>query len=88
MVLRITDGAKFENPRGYTPDTIEGLRRLLLSGGNSRQDPRREHFYELEGNRETFFIHISPITGNIMLLAKWARQEQYRCLDAEHMVAH
>jgi hypothetical protein len=88
MALSISDGARIENPRGYGPGTIEDLRQLLLSGGASRQDPRREHFYELEGNRETFFIHISPITGNIVLLAKWTRNERDRCLDEEHMVAN
>jgi hypothetical protein len=82
------DGASIENPREYAAGTVEELRNLLLSGGNGQQDPHREHFYELEGNRESFFIHISPITGNVVLLAKWPRPAHNPCLDAEHMVAN
>jgi hypothetical protein len=82
------DGATIENPRGYASDTVQDLRNLLLSGGHSQPDPRREHFYELEGNKDNYFIHISPITGNVVLLAKWSRQVQEPCPDAEHMVAN
>ena len=88
MVLRMIDGASIENPRGYATDTIEDLRNLLLSGGHGQQDPHREHFYELEGNREIFFIHVSPITGNVLLLAKWSRHAQEHSLDTEHLVAN
>jgi hypothetical protein len=88
MVLRITDGAIIENPRGYAAGIVEGLRDLLLSGGHGQRDPRRENFYELEGQRDVFFIHISPITGNVVLLAKWSRHAQESCLDAEHLVAN
>lgn len=88
MVLRMNVGASIENPRGYAAETVEDLRNLLLSGGNGEQDPHREHFYEIEGSRESFFIHISPVTGNVVLLAKWSRHAQERCLDAEHLVAN
>ena len=87
MVLRMTEGARIENPREYAAHTVEDLRHLLMSGGQGQRDPRREHFYELENNKDTYYIHISPITGNVILLARWPRQPQDCCLDAEHLVA-
>jgi hypothetical protein len=88
MALRMTNGASIENPRGYAAETVEDLFNLLSSGGQGQQDPHREHFYEIEGTKDIFFIHISPITGNVVLLAKWSRHAQEPCLDAEHLVAN
>jgi len=87
MVLPITEHARIENPRGYAADEVENLRQLLATGGPGQPDPRREHFYEMAGNSDTYYIHVSPITGNVVLLAKWSRNRQESCLDAEHMVA-
>jgi len=88
MVLRMIDGASVENPRGYAAETVEELRDLLLSGGYGQQDPHRENFYELAGSREIFFIHISPINGNVVLVAKWPQPAHDPRLGAEHMVAN
>ena len=87
MMLQIADGSRIENPRGYAVRTIEDLRNLLVAGGDAQADPIREHFYELEGMMDAYYIHVSPITGNIVLLARWARQPQKCCLDVENLVA-
>lgn len=87
MVFRITEIANIENPREYAADAVEDLRHLLLAGGPAERDPRREHFYLLEGDQSDYYIHVSPITGNVVLLARWARQTSNCYVTAEHLVA-
>jgi hypothetical protein len=87
MMIQINEGARIENPRAYEPGAVEGLRHLLEVGSPAQRDPNRENFYEVEGGTETYYIHLSPITGNVVLLAKWLRQSQDCCLSANHLVA-
>ena len=86
-MIQIKEGAKIENPREYESGAVENLRLLLQVGGAALRDPRRENFYEVEGCNETFYIHVSPISGNVVLLAKWLRQTQDSCLSATSLVA-
>ena len=87
MVFRMTDVANIENPREYTSHELEDLRHLLLAGSQAERDPRLDHFYNLEGGKSAYYIHISPITGRVMLLAKWTRQPSDCYAVAEHFVA-
>jgi len=86
-MIQIKEGAGIENPREYEPGAVKELRQLLRKGSPARRDPQRENFYEVESNSETYYIHISPVTGNVVLLAKWLRQSQDCCLSAGHLVA-
>ena len=86
-MIQIKEGARIENPREYEPAAVESLRLLLESGSPVQRDPNREDFYEIEGLGETYYIHISPISGNVVLLAKWVRQSEECCLSANHVVA-
>jgi hypothetical protein len=86
-MIQIKEGARIENPREYEPGAVENLRLLLQVGSLAQRDPQRENFYEIEGNCETYYIHISPVSGNIVLLAKWLRQSQECCLSARDLVA-
>ncbi len=86
-MIQINEGARIENPREYEPGAVESLRHLLEVGSPAQRDPHRENFYEIEGNSETYYIHISPISGNVVLLAKWLRQSQDCCLSARDLVA-
>lgn len=86
-MIQVKKGARIENPREYEPGTVEHLRDLLAAGSPAQPDPRRQNFYEIEGKSETYYIHISPISGNVVLLAKWLRQSQDCCFSAEHLVA-
>jgi hypothetical protein len=87
MIFRMTEVANIENPREYAFKEIEDLRHLLLAGGQAERDPRRNHFYNLEGDKGAYYIHISPISGKVMLLAKWSRQTSDCYATAEHLVA-
>ena len=87
LMIQIQKGARIENPRAYDPGAVEGLRVLMEVGFPARRDPHRENFYEIEGASETYYIHISPVSGNVVLLAKWLRQPRECCLSARHLVA-
>jgi hypothetical protein len=76
-----------ENPREYETCVVEQLQRLLQAGTPARPDPRRPHFYEITGEDETYYIHISPFTANVVLLAKWTRQPQDCCLGSSCAMA-
>jgi len=86
-MIQFKNGAWIENPREYEAGTVESLRLLLEVGSPAQRDPHRENFYEIEGNGEIYYIHISPVSGNVVLLAKWLRQAQDCCLSAGDLVA-
>ena len=86
-MIQIKEGARIENPREYEPGAVEYLRQLLETGSPVQSDPNRENFYEIEGNSETYYIHVSPISGNVVFLAKWLRQSQECCLSTGNLVA-
>lgn len=87
MVIQIKEGASIENPREYERGAVENLRLLLEVGSPAHRDPQRANFYEIEGSGKTYYIHISPINGNVVLLAKWLHQSQECCLNAKDLVA-
>ncbi len=76
MRLQMREGSTIENPRSYANHAVEGLRELLAGESCVQKDPRRDHFYLIEDDKSTYYIHVSPITGNVILLAKWTRQAQ------------
>jgi hypothetical protein len=87
MLLKMMESTSIENPREYAAHTVEDLRLLLLAGSQAERDPRREYFYNLEGDRSAYYIHISPITGNVTLLAKWSRKPSDCYTAVEQMIA-
>jgi hypothetical protein len=70
-----------DTPNGTTADhrqraelSLRGCRsaRKAIGGGvSARPDPRRQNFYDVEHADRAFFIHVSPLTGKVMLLAVW-----------------
>ena len=81
MFLRMKQLPGVDNPRNYPAEIIQELEELLLSGGSALPDPNRKGFYDLESYERTFFIHISSITGRVVLLASW-RKSLFHQLDA------
>jgi hypothetical protein len=76
-MLLVMDGEpRVENPRNYNDEVIRDLRSLLAAGVVARRDPRRNNFYEVEDGGSTFYIHISPVNGNAMLVARWLNEPQ------------
>ncbi|HET6145008.1 MAG TPA: hypothetical protein VFE02_15970 [Candidatus Acidoferrales bacterium] len=86
-MLKSNQGAKVENPRAYDPGAVEHLQYLLNVGVPAVRDPKRENFYEIESSSETFYVHVSPVSGNIVLLARWIRQTRECYSDSRHLTA-
>ena len=73
MVMKIEDELHIENPRNHSEESVETLRQLLAGGARVEADPKRPNFYEVESKSDVYYIHISPITGKILLLAAWPK---------------
>jgi hypothetical protein len=76
MHLRMEHLAGVDNLRNYPVEMIEELKGLLLSGAPASPDAKREGFYDLDGRGRKFFIHISPATRRVALLATWLHPER------------
>ena len=74
MVMKIQQEQEIQDPRNHSRETIEILRGLLAGGARVEADPKRPNFYELEHGSEVFYIHVSPVTGGILLLATWSNE--------------
>lgn len=61
-----------EDPRGHSPEIVERLRQALASGAPAIPEARRPGFFEVHADEHVFYIHISPVTQRITLLATWA----------------
>ena len=72
MVLRLNGNTVIEDLRNHSSETVEKLRQLLAAGAEAQPDPRRPQFYDVRNCTRTYFIHISPVSGKVMLLATWA----------------
>ena len=72
MVMHFEQEPNIRDLRNHPAETVETLRRLLASGARVEADPKRPNFYELQHGPEVFYIYLSPVTGQILLLATWA----------------
>jgi hypothetical protein len=73
MVLRLNQEPVIEN-LGHVPgEVVERLRTMLARGASAQADSRRENFYEIESGDRVYWIHLSPVTGHVVLLAVWQR---------------
>ena len=87
MMIRVNGAAKIENPRKYEPRAVEHLRVLLETGSRAQPDLHRQNFYEIEDGSDVYYIHISPINGTVVLVAKWIGQPLGCCHTSSHLVA-
>jgi len=62
---------RIDNLKEYPTEIVAQLEKLLASGAAARPDPHRKNFYDVEDAGRVFFIHTSPISGRVMLLATW-----------------
>lgn len=81
MLLRLegnrseTGELKIENLHHYPTELVDKLRRILLTGTDARPDPSRKGFYDVYHGARVFFIHVSPVSGNVLLLASWLKEQ-------------
>lgn len=72
--LELTSELKVEDPRGHGPETLRQLREALVSGATAVPDARRPDFFEVQADEHVFYIHVSPLSRKITLLATWPKE--------------
>jgi hypothetical protein len=55
----------------HTAATVTTLALLLAGTVDVRPDPKRKDFYKVVDGSQVYYIHVSPVTGIIYLLAVW-----------------
>ena len=76
LEFRLTAESKIEDPRRHSPETLLRLRQALACGAPAAPDARRPGFFEIQAHDQVFYIHVSPVTQKITLLATWAREPE------------
>ncbi|HUJ31175.1 MAG TPA: hypothetical protein VLY23_07830 [Candidatus Acidoferrum sp.] len=71
MVMTLERELRIEDLRNHPVERVQILRNLLSRGARVTPDPKRVGFYELEDAGTVYYIHVSPSTGKILLLATW-----------------
>jgi len=74
--LELTAASKIEDPRGHSPETLRRLREAIASGAPATPDARRLGFFEIQSDDQVFYIHVSPATQKITLLATWSHEPE------------
>jgi hypothetical protein len=74
--LELTAESKIEDPRGHSPETLRRLREAIASGAPATPDARRLGFFEIQADDQVFYIHVSPATQKITLLATWSPEPE------------
>jgi hypothetical protein len=72
-LLHSNENLRIEDPLNHAGEALERLRVLLLDGAAVREDPHRESFYEVHDESVVYYIHMSPATGVVYLLAAWPK---------------
>ncbi len=65
---------RIENARLYPSAIVDRLQTALLNGADPHADESRRNFFDLDIEGHTYFIYISPASGNVTLIATWAQK--------------
>lgn len=76
MLLQVKENLSIEDVRRHPAELVEKLRALLAAGAPAEEDPHRRAFYELQNGSRVYYIHISPVTGRVWLLATWVKEQE------------
>jgi hypothetical protein len=74
MVANLSGKAQIEDLGNHPTETVAALRSLLAGGASTIADPKRSGFYEVESDSVIYYIHVSPVSGKILLLATWQNE--------------
>jgi hypothetical protein len=55
----------------HPAEAVYGLRSCLAAHPNLVRDPKRKNLFEVQGCARVYYIHVSPVSGKISLLATW-----------------
>jgi hypothetical protein len=75
---------QIEDLREHPTELIVQLRELLASGTQAIPDPKHPELYEIKSDAQVFYVHISPVTGKVLLVATWPAES---ALEEMHSAA-
>jgi hypothetical protein len=84
MVVNCGSELQIEDVRNHPVEMVAMLRNLLCEGAKVTADPKRAGFYEVESGDVVYYIHMSPTSGKILLLATWPAEA---ALEGAHQAA-
>jgi len=78
---------KIQDGRNHPAETFHHFRALLSGGAIDVQpDPKRNDFFELHRGRQVFYFYLSPVSGDVLLLAVWKdKQPRGPAEDSENL---
>ncbi|MDE3111033.1 MAG: hypothetical protein KGL02_13980 [Acidobacteriota bacterium] len=89
MHTQFCGGIEIEDLLGHPAEVVEELRAGLAggftcdgpqTGGLAPRaivaDPKRAGFYEVQSGAFTYYIHVMPSSGKVLLLAAWPSPEK------------
>jgi hypothetical protein len=62
---------EIEDLLGHPAEMVEELRTGLSDGARVVPDPKRAGFFEVQGEQLTYYVHVIPNSGKVLLLAAW-----------------
>ncbi len=62
---------QIEDLRDHPRELIAELGDLLASGVPAIPDPKHPELYEIKSDAQVFYVHISPVTVKVSLVATW-----------------
>jgi hypothetical protein len=71
-----TGDIRIEDPRHHPTETVLALRDILSGGATIIPDPKRRDFYEVRSESVVYYIRVSPVNGNVLLLATWPNENE------------
>ena len=74
MVANLRGNIQIEDVGNHPARAVADLRCLLAGGATTTADPKRRGFYEIESDSTVYYIHVSPVSGKILLLATWQNE--------------
>jgi hypothetical protein len=74
MASNLRGNIQIEDIGNHPQQAVARLRCLLAGGATATADPKRTGFYEVESDSTVYYIHITPVTGKILLLATWQNE--------------
>jgi hypothetical protein len=70
---------RIEDAGNHSIETLSKLQRILAREPLLTPDPKRQHFYEVAAEPCIYYIHVSPVSGRISLLAVWGSRPGINC---------
>lgn len=78
MRMNLGEVLVIEDLGNHSSATIISLGLLLAGTLDATPDPKRKNFYEVQDGRTVCYIHVSPATATIFLLAAWENVAEFQ----------